>query len=91
MIESGRLYYCTATGGFQEREVPLDERARASAELVAASVGEALAQPFLPAAPARRACQWCDFQVVCGPYEELRTGRKPSGELEGLKRLRSAP
>ena len=30
----------------------------------------------LPASPAPGACRWCDYQVVCGPYEELRTGRK---------------
>jgi hypothetical protein len=26
--------------------------------------------------------------VVCGPYEEHRTGRKPAADLEPLRRLR---
>ena len=75
-VESGRLYYCTSTGGFEERIVPLDPEARASAQTVAEVIGQALGEPFLPASPAPGACRWCDYQVVCGPYEELRTGRK---------------
>ena len=90
-VDSGRLYYCTSAGGFTERAVPLDEKARHSAGELAKIVGAALEKPFLPAAPARRACEWCDFQVVCGPYEELRTGRKPPGELADLEQLRGLP
>ena len=34
---------------------------------------------FLPAAPAKGACRWCDYRPVCGPYEEMRvTARKPA-------------
>ncbi len=87
-VDSGRLYYCTSAGDFTERTVPLDEKARHSAGELAKIVGLALEKPFLPAAPARRACEWCDFQVVCGPYEELRTGRKPTAELADLEQLR---
>jgi RecB family exonuclease len=90
-VAGGRLFYCTAAGGFAEHDVPLDARARASAQIVAHVIGGALAEPFLPAAPAPRACQWCDYQVVCGPYEELRTARKPRERLEPLARLRSLP
>jgi ATP-dependent helicase/nuclease subunit B len=87
-VESGRLSYCTAAGGFAERNVPLGAAARESAKVVAQVIGEALAEPFLPAAPAPGACRWCDYRVVCGPYEELRTGRKPPAALEALQRLR---
>ncbi len=87
-VESGRLYYCTATGGFEERSVPLDAQARDSAKTVAEVIGQALAEPFLPAAPDEGACRWCDYQTVCGPYEEQRTGRKWKPALEGLTRLR---
>ena len=34
-------------------------------------------------------CRFCDYQLVCGPYEELRTGRKWQPPLEPLKKLRS--
>lgn len=87
-VDSGRLYYCTAAGGFEERVVPLDKEARDAARVVAAALDESLAKPFLPAAPAKGACNWCDYRVVCGPYEELRTSRKPQGELEALTRVR---
>ncbi len=58
---AGRLYYCTAAGGFAEATVPLDEAARHAAERVARTIGAALAHPFLPAAPAEGACRWCDY------------------------------
>ena len=46
-----------------------------------------------PALPEPRTCTFCDYRVVCGPYEELRTSRKPEGpaSLSSLQRLRSWP
>jgi RecB family exonuclease len=88
VVESGRLYYCTAAGGFTERVVPLDAEARRAAATLADALDGALAKPELPAAPASRACAWCDYRVVCGPYEELRSGKKPIAALEGLARVR---
>ncbi|MDH3212896.1 MAG: PD-(D/E)XK nuclease family protein [Myxococcales bacterium] len=90
-VEGGRLYFCTSTGGFAVRDVPLDERARRSAAALAEAIDTALSKPFLPAAPAERACEWCDYRVVCGPYEELRTGRKRREEIEALDTLRELP
>jgi hypothetical protein len=90
-ITGGRLYFCTSRGGFAALEVPLDAQARAAAVQLAETVGEALAQPFLPAYPARGACTYCDYRAVCGPYEERRIARKPAGRLEPLLRLRGAP
>jgi ATP-dependent helicase/DNAse subunit B len=91
-IESGRLYYCTTAGGFEEREVLLDDRARGGAALVAEVIDAALAEPFLPAAPAKNACRACDYKSVCGPYEEQRTERKWAGhaQIERLRQLRDA-
>jgi RecB family exonuclease len=88
---AGRLYYCTAAGGFSEVSVPLDEAARRSADRVARTIEAALARPFLPAAPAEGACRWCDYAEVCGPYEELRTRRKSRAELAELVQLRELP
>ncbi|RIK95992.1 MAG: PD-(D/E)XK nuclease family protein, partial [Proteobacteria bacterium] len=87
-VEAGRLYYCTAAGNFAERVVPLDAAARSAAATLAEALDEALSKPQLPAAPVAGACQWCDYRVVCGPYEELRTARKPKAELAGLERVR---
>ncbi len=87
-VEAGRLYYCTAAGGYTERVVPLDERGRRAAAEVAATVERALVDGFLPAAPIERACTYCDYRSVCGPYEEMRVKRKPTDRLTGLLRLR---
>jgi CRISPR/Cas system-associated exonuclease Cas4 (RecB family) len=90
-VEAGRLYYCTADGGYQERVVPLDEHGRATVATVVEIVGRGLADGFPPAAPAARACEWCDYRPVCGPYEETRTARKPREKLADLAKLRSLP
>jgi ATP-dependent helicase/nuclease subunit B len=90
-ISSGRLYFCTSAGGFSEQVVGLDDRARAAAVQLADTIGDAVAQPFLPAAPDKRQCDLCDFRVVCGPYEERRAARKPQGNLEPLLALRALP
>jgi ATP-dependent helicase/nuclease subunit B len=90
-VEGGRLYYCTAAGEFAEVDVPLDAPARQAAQLVADTVQKALSDGFLPAAPKKGACEYCDYLRVCGPSEELRTARKKGDQLTGLQKLRSHP
>jgi ATP-dependent helicase/nuclease subunit B len=90
-VEAGRLYYCAAAGGFEERVVPLDAASRGAAAEVAATIDRALQAGFLPAAPLPRACMFCDYRAVCGPYEEVRVKRKPADRLADLARLRSMP
>src|SRR5262249_23050616 len=46
MIAGGRLYYCTTRGDFQEVAVPLDDEARAAAQIVAETLGYHLEQGF---------------------------------------------
>jgi CRISPR/Cas system-associated exonuclease Cas4 (RecB family) len=87
-VKEGRLYYCTAAGDFTKVDIPLDEDARAAARLVAKTIGDAIASGFLPAAPAKDACRYCDFKTVCGPYEEIRTKRKTKDRLKPLLELR---
>ncbi len=90
VVKEGRLYYCTAAGDFTKVDIPLTEDARSAAKLVAKTIGDSLSTGFLPAAPAKDACRYCDFQSVCGPYEEIRTRRKPGDRLKGLIELRRA-
>jgi CRISPR/Cas system-associated exonuclease Cas4 (RecB family) len=90
-VDLGRLYYCTTVGGFEERPVHVNPATRRSAARVVEILREAIETPFLPAAPDRGACRYCDYRVVCGPYEEQRTGRKPRERLRGLDRLRGLP
>ncbi|HEY6418098.1 MAG TPA: PD-(D/E)XK nuclease family protein [Candidatus Binataceae bacterium] len=87
-IQSGRLYYCTAAGNYEERVVQIDEGARVAARELAKIVGDALAAGFLPAAPGPRECEWCDYRRICGPYEEDRVAKKNPARLDALKRLR---
>ena len=90
-VTSGRLYFCTSAGSFAEYVVPLDGQARAAADELAEAVGEALTRPFLPASPDSGQCDLCDFRVVCGPYEERRTTKKPQENLAPLLALRGLP
>jgi hypothetical protein len=90
-VESGRLYYCTAAGGFEERIVPLDSFSRGTAGIVVGIISGALEEGFLPAAPEKGGCDWCDYRAVCGPFEYLRTSRKPGDRLFELKKLRELP
>jgi ATP-dependent helicase/nuclease subunit B len=86
-VRSGRLYYCTATGNYEERIVEIDETARAAALDFVATVDGALRNGFLPAAPEPRECNWCNFRRVCGPYEEQRM-RIKSGGIDPEKRTK---
>jgi len=90
-VEAGRLYYCTADGGYEERIVPLDAGSRKLTGEVVEIIGRALAGGFLPAMPERGACRYCDYRPVCGPHEETRTARKPGDRCADLHRLRSLP
>ncbi len=90
-VESGRLYYCTADGNYEERVVMLDDFARGYAGIMVDTVGRALEEGFLPAAPAHDACVWCDYLAVCGPHEERRVRVKPQATLVALKGLRELP
>ncbi|MCW5890810.1 MAG: PD-(D/E)XK nuclease family protein [bacterium] len=88
-VTSGRLYYCTSTGEYTIREVRLDAQSRDVVGTVVSTIGDALRDGFLPAAPAERACRWCDYQAVCGPWEEQRVRLKPAERLGPLLRLRA--
>jgi ATP-dependent helicase/nuclease subunit B len=90
-VTSGRLYFCTSAGSFAEYIVPPDGQARAAADELAEAVGEALTRPFLPASPDSGQRDLCDFRVVCGPYEERRTMKKPQENLAPLLALRGLP
>jgi len=90
-ILASRLWFCTARGGFQERGVLLNEATREAAKLVVDTIRDALEAGFLPAAPRKDACRWCDYKVVCGPHEEQRVRNKPRKQIEALLKLRQAP
>ena len=87
-VETARLSYCTERGGYRNVDVPVTDEARDAMRNVVAAVDSALGSGFLPAYPREGACDWCDYRVVCGPYEEIRVRRKPKDRLAGLEQVR---
>ena len=75
-IESGRLFYATQQGGYQFIPIALTDRSRQFMAKLMANIDLAIANGFLPAAPQKDACGFCDYRPVCGPYEELRSLKK---------------
>ena len=90
-VLSGRLYYATTAGGFVEHPIPINEHTRAQGLEALAIVDRAVERGFLAAAPAERACTWCDFRPVCGPHEEERVAKKRQQDLADLIALRALP
>ncbi len=90
-VEQSRLYFCTSRGGFSERIVHLDERARLFGSEAMQWIDDAVAAGKLPAYPEKDACGRCDFRTICGPNEEQRVQRKPGQELGSLRDVRELP
>jgi ATP-dependent helicase/nuclease subunit B len=89
-VEAGRLLYATQRGGYTSVEIKLDDRARQFLQKLLGNIDASIAGGFLPPAPAKDACQMCDYRIVCGPYEERRLGKKDRYDerLEPLTEIR---
>ena len=90
-VAESRLFFCTARGGFTERFVSMGETERRAGVEVLEIIDRSLEFGLLAQAPRAKACKWCDFRDVCGPYEERRIGRKDQFALQDLLHLRSMP
>jgi hypothetical protein len=90
-VQSGRLFYCTSAGGFVDHEIPINDTNRRIGIEALEIVDRAIELGFLPAAPAPRACTWCDFLPVCGPDEPRRVANKAPEKLGDLEALRERP
>jgi hypothetical protein len=88
-VMQGRLFYCTTAGGFGAHPIDVNDYTRGQGLEVLTIIDRAIADGFLAAAPAERACTWCDFRPVCGPREEERVRRKAKERLADLAALRS--
>jgi ATP-dependent helicase/DNAse subunit B len=90
--ESGRLFYCTQREGFVPIDIELNPKARGWFGGALKIIGQAIEDGFLPAAPQDGACDYCDYRLVCGPYEETRVRQwKDRTALESLQNLRNMP
>jgi RecB family exonuclease len=89
--KESRLFYCTENSGYQITTVPIDDESRNTVNRAMKLIDESIDSGFLPAAPRKDACLYCDYHAVCGPYEELRVRRKPLAKLEALLEIRETP
>lgn len=90
-VAESRLFYSTLAGGYGVRSVPLDDTARRHGAEVLSIVDRAVEDGVILPAPRRNACKWCDYRVVCGPWEETRARRKDDTKLVDLQALRRLP
>ncbi len=90
-VSHGRLFYCTAAGGYAEHPIPLNDMTRAAGLEVLEVIDRAVANGFLAPTPTEDACGRCDYRVVCGSDMWRRTTRKPQDRLADLMALRSRP
>jgi CRISPR/Cas system-associated exonuclease Cas4 (RecB family) len=72
-------------------EIPVTDEGRRHLLRVLEIIDESISQAFLPAAPRKDACKYCDYLAVCGPYEEIRIQRKKTDRLRLLEQLRAIP
>ncbi len=87
-VESGMLFYCTQRGAYSNMEIPFTDETRQAAARVLETIDRSIEDGFLAAAPQPGACARCDYRIVCGPYEEMRTARKQKAKLAGIEKLR---
>lgn len=90
-VSASELSYCTRRGEYRRLAVAVTTEARERIVEALDYVDRSLKEGFLPAAPREGACRYCDYRIVCGPYEELRTSRKQKERLEWINRLRQTP
>jgi CRISPR/Cas system-associated exonuclease Cas4 (RecB family) len=90
-VESGRLLYCTQRGNYDRIEMRVTPAAKLHLKQVLLTIDESIEKGFLPAAPKAGACAFCDYQAVCGPYEQRRVRDKPSQNLLPLMGVRELP
>ena len=90
-VSESRLFFSTVAGGYATRSVSLGETERRYGLEVLEIIDRAIETGVIVPAPRRGACGWCDFRVVCGPWEETRVRRKDDTKLVDLEVLRRLP
>jgi CRISPR/Cas system-associated exonuclease Cas4 (RecB family) len=75
-VHSGSLYFATIKGRYETVPVLLSAESENEIEEVLRHIEEAVTGGFLLAAPAEKACDFCDYRPICGPYERGETQRR---------------
>jgi hypothetical protein len=90
-VESGRLFFATQRGGYRQMGIPISDHARLCLARLLQNIDASISSGFLPPVPDKEACSFCDYRLICGPYEEQRTGRfknRSDERLEWLTEIR---
>ena len=90
-VFSGRLFYCTTAGDFKSYEIPLMGEAPQRGIEVLEIIDRAIDRGTLGPRPADKACDYCDYLVVCGRREQARTRTKDAALFADLDELRKMP
>ena len=90
-VSESRLFFSTVAGGYATRSVSLGETERRRGREVLAIIDRAIETGVILPAPRPGACAWCDFRMVCGPWEETRVRRKDQTRLVDVQALRRWP
>ena len=90
-VGESRLFFSTVTGGYATCSVSLGETERRHGLKVLEIIDRAIETGVILPAPRPGACAWCEFRVVCGPWEEVRVLRKDDTKLVDLQVLRRLP
>ena len=90
-VGASRLFFATAAGAYATRSVSLGDTERRHGLEVLEIIDRAVETGVIVPAPRRGACAWCDYRVVCGPWEEVRVLRKDDTKLVDLQVLRRLP
>jgi CRISPR/Cas system-associated exonuclease Cas4 (RecB family) len=93
-VESGRLFYATQRGGYQHMRIQINDKARQFLAKLLQNIDASICSGFLPPVPAEQACKYCDYRLVCGPYEERRIAQyknRREERLEALTEIRAMP
>ncbi|HEY6344738.1 MAG TPA: PD-(D/E)XK nuclease family protein [Bryobacteraceae bacterium] len=86
-VEGGRLFYATQRGGYRAMYIPANERGRGFLAQLLRNIDGSIGSGFLPPYPEKDSCSYCDYRIVCGPYEERRTLREKDARDERLQPL----
>ncbi|MBK8942958.1 MAG: PD-(D/E)XK nuclease family protein [Polyangiaceae bacterium] len=84
VVLKARLYFATRRGGYAETPVAVSPENVAHARRVLEVIDQSVRRAVLFARPREGACAHCDYRVVCGPNEEVRTARKMTDDDAAL-------
>jgi ATP-dependent helicase/nuclease subunit B len=89
-VTDSRYYYSTTYGRFKTKQVEGSDTARDTLKQVLTALDDTVARGAF--APVADACDYCDFDAICGPHKEQRAARKKGdSRLVAFYKMREIP